>query len=201
MATLEERIYQLGTDELAEQERHVSELRGRPPALLAAGAIVPSLLARRCSRGTVRVAWRSCSPWRESGVVLLASALLILVPYEMGFSLNATVTYRFLFNEKIVERPGIDLVLADALHERRPQNQTVVDKLTRYHGGGGRLGNGGRWFCRRRGANLVGEMADQPKQEPSADQKPPAPGSLPKLPQTAFNREKKGGDVSPDRKA
>jgi hypothetical protein len=44
-------------------------------------------------------------------------------------------------------------------------------------------------------------MADQPKQEPSADQKPPAPGSLPKLPQTAFNLEKKGGDVSPDRKA
>jgi hypothetical protein len=51
MATLEERIYQLGTDELAEQERHVSELRGRPPALLAAGAIVPSLLARAVFSG------------------------------------------------------------------------------------------------------------------------------------------------------
>jgi hypothetical protein len=134
MATLEERIYQLGTDELVEQERHVSEIRGRPPALLAAGAIVPSLLTKAVfsahhPRG-LEVVFTVVGI--AGGIVLLVSALLILVPYEMGFSLNATETYRFLFNEKILEQPGIDLVLADALHERRTQNQTVVDKLTRY---------------------------------------------------------------------
>ena len=41
-------------------------------------------------------------------------------------------------------------------------------------------------------------MPDQPKPEPSAA-KVPAPGSLPKLPQSAFNLEKRGSD-SPDSK-
>jgi hypothetical protein len=39
-------------------------------------------------------------------------------------------------------------------------------------------------------------MAEQPKPPPSAPAGHPKPGSLPKLPQTAFNLEKKGGDVS-----
>jgi hypothetical protein len=45
-------------------------------------------------------------------------------------------------------------------------------------------------------------MADQSKPQPSAPAQHPKPGSLPKLPQTAFNLEKKSGDVSgDDRKA
>jgi hypothetical protein len=45
-------------------------------------------------------------------------------------------------------------------------------------------------------------MADQSKPQPSAPAQHPKPGSLPKLPQTAFNLEKKSGDLSGnDRKA
>lgn len=51
MASVEERMFQLGADELAEQERAVAQLRSRPPAMLAAGAVVPSLLARAVFTG------------------------------------------------------------------------------------------------------------------------------------------------------
>jgi hypothetical protein len=51
VASFEERVYQLGLEELAEQERQVAEIRGRAPALLAAGAVVPSLLARAVFHG------------------------------------------------------------------------------------------------------------------------------------------------------
>jgi hypothetical protein len=37
VATFEERIYSLGVDTLAEQERQVAEVRGRASVLLAAG--------------------------------------------------------------------------------------------------------------------------------------------------------------------
>jgi hypothetical protein len=45
VADFEERIYSLGVEALAEQERQVSEVRGRASAILAAAAVVPSLLA------------------------------------------------------------------------------------------------------------------------------------------------------------
>ena len=45
MADLHERIYDLGTEALAEHEREVAELRGRGATLLAAGAVIASLLA------------------------------------------------------------------------------------------------------------------------------------------------------------
>lgn len=41
-----ERIYDLGVEALAEQERQVAELRSRGAALLAAAAVVVSLLTR-----------------------------------------------------------------------------------------------------------------------------------------------------------
>ena len=44
MASIEERIYELGIGALAEQERQVAEVRGRGAAILAAGAVIASLL-------------------------------------------------------------------------------------------------------------------------------------------------------------
>lgn len=46
MVDFAERIFGLATEALAEQERQVSELRGRGTGLLAAGAVVASLLAK-----------------------------------------------------------------------------------------------------------------------------------------------------------
>ncbi|HXD54577.1 MAG TPA: hypothetical protein VN618_07465 [Solirubrobacteraceae bacterium] len=46
MVSFEERIYQLGSEALSEQERQVAEVRGRGSTLLAAGAVIASLLAK-----------------------------------------------------------------------------------------------------------------------------------------------------------
>lgn len=127
-------MYQLGLEELAEQERSVAQLRSRPPAMLAAAAVVPSLLAHAAfagphPRGIEIVA---TALGIAGGVVVLVMTLLMMLPYEMGFSLDASFTYRWLFANGILEQPGVDYVLADALHERRLKNQTVVDKLAIY---------------------------------------------------------------------
>ena len=134
MASVEERMYQLGAEELAEQERSVAQLRSRPPAIVAAGAVVPSLLAHAVFAGPHPRGWEVVFVGLGilGGIVLLIATLLMMLPYEMGFSLDVPFTYRWLFNEGILEQPAVDYVLADALHERRLANQTVVDKLTRY---------------------------------------------------------------------
>lgn len=134
MASVEERMYQLGAEELAEQERSVAQLRSRPPAMLAAGAVVPSLLAQAVFAGPHPRGWEVVFVGLGilGGIVLLVATLLMMLPYEMGFSLDAPFTYKWLFSEGILEQPGVDYVLADALHERRLANQTVVERLTRY---------------------------------------------------------------------
>jgi hypothetical protein len=132
MATFEERIYSLGVDALAEQERRVADLRGRASVLLAAGAVVPSLLAKSVFHGS-----------HPSGVLEIASAgigllgaacvllfvVLLLRPYELGFSMKAGETYRELWKQAITEQPMIDLALAEALDERRQANARTVDRL------------------------------------------------------------------------
>jgi hypothetical protein len=134
MASVEERMYQLGAEALAEQERSVAQLRSRPPAMLAAGAVVPSLLAHAVFAGPHPRGWELVFVGLGilGGIVLLVATLLMMLPYEMGFSLDVSFTYRWLFSEGVLEQPGVDYVLADALHDRRLANQAVVDKLTRY---------------------------------------------------------------------
>jgi hypothetical protein len=66
------------------------------------------------------------------GVVLLIAALLLLLPYELGFSVNARATYEALWTQEILEQPLVDLALADALHERRELNRAVVRQLAAY---------------------------------------------------------------------
>jgi hypothetical protein len=51
VAGFEERIYQLGLEALAEQERQVAEVRSRGSTLLAAGAVIASLLAKPVFHG------------------------------------------------------------------------------------------------------------------------------------------------------
>jgi hypothetical protein len=46
MTGFAERMFQLGLEALAEQERQVAEVRTRGSALLAAGAVIASLLVK-----------------------------------------------------------------------------------------------------------------------------------------------------------
>ena len=61
------------------------------------------------------------------GVLLFA--VLLLRPYELGFSMKAGETYRELFKLDILEQPMIDLALAEALDERRQENAATVKRL------------------------------------------------------------------------
>lgn len=126
-------MYSLGVEALAEQERQVSEVRGRGSAILAAGAVVPSLLAHAVFRaghpgGALEVA--AAYSGVAGAIAVLVCVIMLLRPRELGFSVSAGDTYKALFKQGTLEQPAVDLVLADAFDERRAQNALVVDRLT-----------------------------------------------------------------------
>jgi len=130
-----ERIFDLATEALAEQERQVSELRGRGPALLAAGAVVASLLANPVfhdghPRGVAEVAATAVGLLGVTG--LLVFVVLLLRPYKLGFSVKAGATYRALWEQDILEQPMVDLALAEALETRRSENAEAVERLVQW---------------------------------------------------------------------
>jgi hypothetical protein len=131
VATFEEWIYSLGVDALAEQERQVAEVRGRASVLLAAAAVVPSLLAKSVFGGNhPHGALQSLAAYIGvvGGLSVLLFAVLLLRPYELGFSMKAGETYRELWREGILEQPAIDIALAEALDERRRENAETVKR-------------------------------------------------------------------------
>jgi hypothetical protein len=135
MATFEERIYSLGVDALAEQERQVADVRGRASVLLAAGAVVPSLLASSVFHGNhpegfLEIAAAAIGLIGAAGV--LAFAVLLLRPNALGFSMKAGETYRELWTLDVLEQPMIDLALAEALDGRRQENAKSVKRLVQW---------------------------------------------------------------------
>lgn len=132
MASFEERIYQLGADSLSKQERQVAEVRTRGSTLLAAGAVIASLLAKPAfSGGHPSGAWQTLAA--ILGLVgaggLLVCVVLLLRPYALGFSVNPQATYRALWEQEILEQPMVDLALADAFEERWEKNKRTVGRL------------------------------------------------------------------------
>lgn len=135
MASFEERIYELGAQALAEQERQVAEIRGRASVLLAAGAVVPSLLAKGIFRGKnpsgfAQIAAASVGLLGAAGVLLFV--VLLLRPYELGFSVKAGATYRELWDRNLLDQPMVDIALAEAFEERRRRNAETVNDLIRF---------------------------------------------------------------------
>jgi hypothetical protein len=135
VADFAERIFGLATDALAEQERQVSELRSRGAGLLAAGAVVASLLAKSVfhaghPRGVAQVIATAGGLLGAFG--LLVFVVFLLRPYELGFSVKAAATYRALWDQGVLEQPMVDLALAEAFEERRAENAKVVKWLARY---------------------------------------------------------------------
>jgi len=125
-------MYSLGVDALAEQERQVGEVRSRASVLLAAGAVVLSLLAKSVFHGNHPHGWLQIlaayvGVAGAAGVLIFA--VLLLRPYELGFSTKAGETYRELWKQDVLEQPLIDLALADALDQRREENAKTVKRL------------------------------------------------------------------------
>jgi hypothetical protein len=61
---------------------------------------------------------------------LLLFVVLLLRPYELGFTVNAPATYRALWEQGILEQPMVDLALADAFEEERETNLETARRLT-----------------------------------------------------------------------
>lgn len=131
-ASFEERIYQLGSEALAEQEHQVAEVRSRGSTLLAAGAVIASLLANPVFHGghpsSVAETLATVVGLLGAGS-LLVFVVLLLRPYELAFSVNAPATYRALWEKEILEQPMVDLALADAFEEQREENTKAVRRL------------------------------------------------------------------------
>jgi hypothetical protein len=200
MASFEERIYELGSEALAEQERQVAEVRARGATLLAAGAVIASLLAKPVfdgphPHGFAEIAATVVGLLGSGGVLVFV--VLLLRPYELGFSVKAGATYRALWEQGILGQPMVDIALAEAFEERRNDNAVVVGRLVVFLGPdpcGGCVGD--RGSCDRSCASLVSMASPRRENPPPPPPKPtslPAPGSVPKLPQTIFNLEKRGG--------
>lgn len=137
VANFEQRIYELGSEALAEQERQVAELRTRGATLLAAGAVIASLLAGPIfdgphPRGTGEVI--AAAVGMMGAGALLTLAVLLLSPRELGFSVKAGATYRALWEQEILEQPMVDLALAEAFEQRRQENAKVVGQLVSFLG-------------------------------------------------------------------
>ena len=134
MATFEERIYELGAQALSAQERQVAEVRTRGATLIAAGTVIASLLAKPVFHGDhpsglAQVIATTAGLLGAAGV--LACVVLLLRPYDLGFSVQAAATYRSLWRQGTVEQPMVDIALSQAFEERRTGNDRVVGLLTR----------------------------------------------------------------------
>ena len=137
MATFEERIYSLGVDALAEQERRVAEVRSRASVLLAAGAVVPSLLTKAIFHGShphgvIEISAACVGLAGAAGVLVFVVPLLR--PYELGFAVRAGATYRELWTDDLTEQPAVDLALAEMFEQRRNRNTKTVRRLERLLG-------------------------------------------------------------------
>jgi hypothetical protein len=132
VASFEERIYELGAEALGEQERQVAEVRGRGAALLAAGAVIASLLAKPVfdgghPDGLVEVTSTGVGLLGSAGVLVFV--VMLLRPYELGFSVKPGATYRALWDQQVLVQPMVDLALAEAFEERRNANAQVLERL------------------------------------------------------------------------
>jgi len=105
--------------------------------LLAAGAVVPSLLTKAVfsgphPRGVLEVGATLAGFAGAAGVLIFT--VLLLRPYALGFAVRADDTYRQLWTNDLTEQPALDLALAESFEQRRRQNVSAVRRLMRLLG-------------------------------------------------------------------
>ncbi|MDQ5833423.1 MAG: hypothetical protein M3550_10270 [Actinomycetota bacterium] len=58
--------------------------------------------------------------------------VMLLRPYELGFSVKPGATYRALWDQEVLVQPMVDLALAEAFEKRRNANAQVVERLVSF---------------------------------------------------------------------
>jgi hypothetical protein len=132
MAEIEARMLELAKEALAEQERHVADMRNRGATLLAAGGVVAGLLGNELvDRGHPDgwMEWLCPVVGLGGAVVLVASVVGLFALRPLAFSMDARATYAQCFNAGITAQPLVDLEIADRLARARDENEDAVDQL------------------------------------------------------------------------
>ena len=105
--------------------------------LLAAGAVVPSLLTKAIfhgphPHGVIEISAACVGLAGAAGVLVFV--VLLLRPYELGFAVRAGATYRELWTDDLTDQPAVDLALAEMFEQRRNRNTKTVRRLERLLG-------------------------------------------------------------------
>ena len=134
MPEIAERMLELARDALAEQERHVAELRTRGAAVLGAGGVIGGLLGKEVFAGVHPNGWLewSCAVLGIAAAITLIGCTVALFSLRtLAFSMDARKTYAWLFNHQVISQPLVDLELADRLVATREENANAVETLRR----------------------------------------------------------------------
>lgn len=135
MTSLEERIYELGAEALAEQERLVVEMRGRGAAIIAAAVVIASLLvgpAFQQGHATDAAEILAAVAGLIGCAGVLLCVVLLLHPRSLAFTVSATAAYRSLWDRGAVEPAATHIALAEAFEQRHEDNRPTVERLTRF---------------------------------------------------------------------
>jgi hypothetical protein len=105
--------------------------------LLAAGAVVPSLLTKAIFHGShphgvIEISAACVGLAGAAGVLVFV--VPVLRPYELGFAVRAGATYRELWTDDLTAQPAVDLALAEMFEQRRNRNTKTVRRLERLLG-------------------------------------------------------------------
>jgi len=205
MTSLEERIYELGAEALAEQERLVVETRARGAAIIAAAAVIASLL--------VGPAFQHGHPTNAAEIVagftgligcagVLLCVVLLLRPRNLAFGVSATAAYRSLWDRGVVEPPRDPHRIGRSVRaapRRQPAHCRTPHAIP--HARARLAGDGDGGTGARRGGRLVAMVNEPRKADPTPPRRAghPAPGTVPKLPQSIFIFENRNPDGTPKR--
>ncbi|MCW2982764.1 MAG: hypothetical protein JWR63_334 [Conexibacter sp.] len=132
MPEIAERMLELAKEALAEQERQVADMRTRAATILGAGGVIGGLLGPQAFAGphpTTGWDWLTLITGLVAAAALLVCALLVFTLRSLAFSMNATATYTWLYNNGLTVQPYVDLELADRLVTTRDVNNEAVTPM------------------------------------------------------------------------
>jgi hypothetical protein len=132
MPEIAERMLELAKEALAEQERQVADMRTRTATVLGAGGVIGGLLGPEAFAGPHPVTgwdWTALVVGLGGEGGLVGFNLLVFSLRSLAFSMNATATYTWLYNNGLTAQPVVDLELADRLVTTRGENDEAVTAM------------------------------------------------------------------------
>lgn len=122
-------VYDLALRALAEQERQVTELRGRLTPVLASGGLGATLLTPLAFHGghPTGVAEVAFVALGLAGIAVeILAAVYVLAPRSLAFSPSAAVVMAFLSRHRVADAQGFYVAVATGLDDQRVANMATI---------------------------------------------------------------------------